>query len=84
MKNAEIRSFSGPYFAACGLNNPVFRPNTGKYGPEKSPYLDNFHAVQIIASAQSCYQHEMLNTGSIKLYVFRMLILSNNAASKQL
>ena len=23
-------------------------PNTGKYGPEKSPYLDNFHAVLAI------------------------------------
>ena len=30
--------FSGPYF-------PVFNPNTGKYGPEKSPYLDTFHSV---------------------------------------
>ena len=30
--------FSGPYF-------PVFSPNTGKYGPEKTPYLDTFHAV---------------------------------------
>ena len=29
--------FSGPYF-------PVFTPNTGKYGPEKTPYLDTFHA----------------------------------------
>ena len=31
--------FSGPYF-------PVFNPNTGKYGPGKSPYLDNFYAVE--------------------------------------
>ena len=30
--------FSGPYF-------PVFSPNTGKYGPEKTPYLDTFHTV---------------------------------------
>ena len=30
--------FSGPYF-------PVFSPNTGKYGPEKTPHLDIFHAV---------------------------------------
>ena len=27
--------FSGPYF-------PVFSPNTGKYGPEKTPYYGNF------------------------------------------
>ena len=30
--------FSGPYFPAFGLN-------TGKYGPEKTPYLDTFHTV---------------------------------------
>ena len=30
--------FSGAYF-------PVFRQNTGKYGPGKTPCLDNFHAV---------------------------------------
>ena len=30
--------FSGLYVLAFGLN-------TGKYGPGKTPYLDNFHAV---------------------------------------
>ena len=30
--------FSGPYF-------PVFGLNIGKYGPEKFPYFDTFHAV---------------------------------------
>ena len=30
--------FSGPCF-------PVFSLNTGKYGPEKAPYLDTIHAV---------------------------------------
>ena len=29
--------FSDPYFS-------VFSPNTGKYGPEKTPSLDPFHA----------------------------------------
>ena len=29
--------FSGPYFA-------VFGTNTGKYGPEKTPYLDTFNS----------------------------------------
>ena len=32
--------FSGLYF-------PVFWLNTGKYGPEKTPYLDTLHAVFI-------------------------------------
>ena len=25
----------------------VFSPNAGKYGPEKSPYLNTFHGVKI-------------------------------------
>ena len=42
--------FAGPYCPALGLNNTkhlsVFSPNAGKYGPEKTPYLDSFHAVK--------------------------------------
>ena len=37
--------FSSPYFPVYGLTVFVFSPNTGKYGPEKTPYLDTFHAV---------------------------------------
>ena len=33
--------FCGPYF-------PVFSPNAEKYGPEKAPYLNSFHAVNTI------------------------------------
>ena len=29
-------------------NISVFSPNTGKYGPEKTPYLDTFLAVLLI------------------------------------
>ena len=44
--------FSGTYFHEFGLNTEkyyllVFSPNTGKYGPEKTPYLDTFHEVKI-------------------------------------
>ena len=35
MKSVQIRSFFWS----------VFCPNTGKYGPEKTPSLDTFHAV---------------------------------------
>ena len=35
-KCPNVEFFSGPYF-------PVFSPNAGKYGPEKTPYLDTFH-----------------------------------------
>ena len=37
-KVSKNRVFSGPYF-------PVFGLNTGKHGPEKTPYFDTFHAV---------------------------------------
>ena len=37
---------SGPYF-------PVFSLNIGKYGPETTPYLDNFHAVVIHTDIQT-------------------------------
>ena len=35
-----FKVFSGPYFPAFGL-----KTDAGKYGPEKTPYLDNFHTV---------------------------------------
>ena len=37
--------FSGPYLS-------VFSPNVGKYGPEKTPYLDTFQAVALQASKE--------------------------------
>ena len=36
-------------FFSC-LYFPVFGLNTGKYGPEKTPYLNTFHAVTTIYS----------------------------------
>ena len=51
VKSAKIRSFSGPYFPAFGLNTErysVFSPNAGKYGPEKTPYLDTFQGVTFL------------------------------------
>ena len=32
----------------------VFCPNTGKYGPEKTPYLETFHAVLEDMKKQLC------------------------------
>ena len=43
--------FSGPYF-------PLFSPNTGKYGPEKTPYLDTFHAAITYRSLSSPINNE--------------------------
>ena len=44
--------FSGPYFLA-------FSPNTGKYGPEKTPYLDTFHAMYFNPNA-IMYNHKTI------------------------
>ena len=42
-KMSKYRVFPGPYF-------PLFSPNMGKYGSEKTLYLDTFHAVYWIKS----------------------------------
>ena len=47
---------SGPYF-------PIFGLNTGKYGPEITPYLDTFHAV---------------NTDPVKLIRFLGILIDEN------
>ena len=39
-KLSKCGVFSGSYF-------PAFGPNTGNYGPEKTPYLDIFHTVKM-------------------------------------
>ena len=36
---------SGPYFR-------VFNPNTGKYGPEITPYVDTFHTVLLCVNCK--------------------------------
>ena len=35
------------YGVLSGPSFHVFSPNTGKYGPEKTLYLDTFHAVDL-------------------------------------
>ena len=39
--------FSGPYFPEFGLNTQTFNLDTGKYGSEKTPYLDTSHIVGV-------------------------------------
>ena len=39
--------FSGPYFHVLGLY-------VGKYGPEKTPYLDTFHTVVYVPFRKAC------------------------------
>ena len=40
-KVSKYGIYSGPYF-------PIFKLNTGKCGPEKTPYLETFHTVYIL------------------------------------
>ena len=40
-KVSKYGVFSGPYFPVIGLS-------TGKYGLEKTPYFDTFHAVKVL------------------------------------
>ena len=50
-KGSECRVFLGKCF-------PVFSLNTGKYGPEKTPYLDSLYAVSPINQSKTklfCY-----------------------------
>ena len=50
---------SGPYF-------PVFGLNTGKYGPEKTPYLDTFHAVYVLGIVSKFLFHFKTSLSVIK------------------
>ena len=45
-KVSKYGVISGPYF-------PVFSPNTGKYGPEITRYLDTFHTVFLFCFERS-------------------------------
>ena len=53
---SEYRVFSDPYF-------PVFGRNTGKYGPEKAPYLDTFYAVNLEIILQMVGQRKLIGYG---------------------
>ena len=49
-KVSRYRVFSGPHFPIFGMKTEIYVPNTGKYEPEKTPYLDIFHAVQLLGN----------------------------------
>ena len=52
-KLSKTEIFSGPYFPIFGLNTEIygvniFRPNIGKYGPEKTPFFRHFSCSDFI------------------------------------
>ena len=68
----EYGDFSGRCFPVFGLSMEiyfiifVFSPHTGKYRPEKPPYLDTFHAVEV--KALSCSYGNSLENVLIRRY----------------
>ena len=54
MKSVQIRNFFWSIFSCIRIDTEIYSvnlcisPNTGKYEPEKIPYLDTFHVVVLI------------------------------------
>ena len=46
----------------------VFSPNVGKYGPEKTQYLDTFHAVNILSKTKKFLKRYSKNAGQSNLF----------------
>ena len=63
----------------------VFSFNTGKYGPEKPPYLDTFHAVSSVLRLSSCSKI-LPGRCKIKLFIpaFALIFIWNSFYSKSL
>ena len=62
---------SGPYFPVFELNTylSVFSPNTGKYGPEMTPYLNTFYVLMNAWQGPKCtFEHSAFNFTPIKFY----------------
>ena len=79
-KVSKYGVFSGPYFPAFGLN-------TGKYGPEKTPYLDSFHTVSktVLSFLEEFYNAGWnLALGNLYLSPELLQILSENKTDSPL
>ena len=75
IQSVQIRSFFWSVFPEFGLNAErygVFSPNVGKYGPEKTPYLDTFQAVLIDIFIENAYNRDTLTNivTEVNKYVF--------------
>ena len=82
---SEHGVFSGPYFSPVGLNMEryeVFSRNAGNYGPEKTPYLDTFHAV-IFASVfkMSNKKQHVIERSCISIYICDQILLFEKKSS---
>ena len=56
-KSVEIRSYFWSVFSCIGTEyGDLFSPNTGKYGPEITAYLDTFHAAIVYQDDTSSFE----------------------------
>ena len=78
LENAQIRGFFWSVFFSYSYlmwgfttESSVFSPNTGNCGPERTPYLDPFHAVSTILTPRGqCGQYcSLLNESDCKCFV---------------
>ena len=58
----------------CG----VFSPNTGKYGPRETPYLDTFHVVQVHDFIKALFSSLQKTVGGVKNKI--MSLFNTNTA----
>ena len=64
IKSIRIRSFSGPYFTAFGLNTESIQSECGKIRIRKTPNTDTFYAVYSRSIPSQVFER-VLNTSLI-------------------
>ena len=75
MKSVQIGRFFWSVFSCI---RRVFSSNTGKYGPEKTPYLDTFQAV--LKQRTVYYQ---LDRGSLPKVFYRKLLRKRSRSTQE-
>ena len=53
----------------------LFRPSTGKYGPEKAPYLDSFHGGLLQVKCSFIYKLRERNTSILEIVSIDVLVM---------
>ena len=89
MKSAQIQSFFWSVFSRIWTEYgeilrrdteylSVFSPNAGKYGPEKTLYLDTFHTVVsllLVISTLALVKVQCMNSVAFIIYIIYVVML---------
>ena len=54
----------------------LFSPNTGKYGPEITPYLDTFHVVQVFQILPNKQINQVIEKQNLQLLTWKVSMKS--------